>query len=172
MWCGLLSLFGGALLCGSSNIGMFIAGRLFAGGGSWGFLAVTPLYCAELAPPDLRGLMVGMNGVNIALGYALASYMGLAFYYLPYGDTQWRAPLGIALVWPFMMIVVCLIAPESPRWLLMKGNVEKAKEVTFKLHSIKGDPDQEFARGEFYQMSKQAELDRKMEPGWVSTEFS
>jgi hypothetical protein len=50
----------------------------------------------------------------------------------------------------------------------MKGRVEEAKKVTFKLHSIKGDPDQEFARGEFYQMSKQAELDRKMEPGWVS----
>ena len=38
---------------------MFIAARLFAGAGSWGFLAVTPIYCAELAPPDLRGLMVG-----------------------------------------------------------------------------------------------------------------
>lgn len=34
-----------------------------------------PIYSAELAPPDLRGLMVGMNGVNIALGYGLASYM-------------------------------------------------------------------------------------------------
>jgi MFS family permease len=109
-----------------------------------------------------------VNGVNIALGYGLASYMGLAFYYVGYGDTQWRAPLGIALIWPVMMILVIWIAPESPRWLLMKGRLEEAKAVTFKLHSIKGDPDQEFARGEFYQMSKQAELDRKMEPGWVS----
>jgi MFS family permease len=110
-----------------------------------------------------------VNGVNIALGYGLASYLGLAFYYVGYSETQWRAPLGIALVWPFMMIFVCWLAPESPRWLLMNGQIEKAKEVTFKLHTIKGDPDQEFARGEFYQMSKQAELDRKMEPGWVST---
>jgi MFS family permease len=59
LWCGLLSMFGGSMLCGSRNIGMFIAARLFAGAGSWGFLAVTPIYCAELAPPDLRGLMVG-----------------------------------------------------------------------------------------------------------------
>lgn len=126
-----------------------------------------PIYSAELAPPDLRGLMVGMNGVNIALGYGLASYMGLAFYYTPYGDTQWRAPLGIALVWPVMMILVCFIIPESPRFLLMKGRVDEAREVVFKLHSVKGDPDQEFARGEFYQMTKQAEVDRTMEPGWV-----
>lgn len=80
-----------------------------------------------------------MNGVNIALGYALASYMGLAFYYVGYGDTQWRAPLGIALAWPVLMIVVIWIAPESPRWLLMKGQVDQAKQVTFKLHTIRGD---------------------------------
>jgi hypothetical protein len=36
-----------------------------------------PVYSAELAPPSLRGLFVGMNGVNIALGYGLASYMGM-----------------------------------------------------------------------------------------------
>lgn len=56
---------------------MFIIARFFAGMGSWGFLAVTPVYSAELAPPSLRGLFVGMNGVNIALGYGLASYMGM-----------------------------------------------------------------------------------------------
>lgn len=161
-----------------------IVARLFAGAGSWGFLSVSesslysvlanplltytaPVYSAELAPPDLRGLMVGMNGVNIALGYALASYMGLAFFYSNDPVTQWRAPLGIALIWPFMMVVVVLIAPESPRWLLMKGKVEKAREVVFKLHSIKSDPENEFARAEFYQMSKQAEYDRQHEVGWV-----
>ena len=111
--------------------------------------------------------MVGMNGVNIALGYAIASYMGLAFFYSHNPETQWRAPLGIALIWPALMLIVCLVAPESPRWLLMKGRIEEAREITYKLHSIKGDPDQEFARGEFYQMSKQAELDRTMQPGWV-----
>jgi hypothetical protein len=43
--------------------------------------------------------MVGMNGVNIALGYGLASYFGLAFFYSKDPVAQWRAPLGIALVW-------------------------------------------------------------------------
>ncbi|OAL40054.1 hypothetical protein AYO20_00472 [Fonsecaea nubica] len=166
-WCGFLSLLGGALLCGSRNATMFIVARLFAGAGSWGYLAVTPYYSAELAPPGLRGLMVGMNGVNIALGYALASYMGLAFYYVDDPQTQWRAPLGIALVWPVMMVLVCFVIPESPRYLLMKGKIDEARDVVFKLHASKNDPDQEFARGEFYQMSKQAELDRTMEPGWM-----
>ncbi|KEF54374.1 uncharacterized protein A1O9_09540 [Exophiala aquamarina CBS 119918] len=166
-YCGLLSLFGGAMLTGSHNVATFIVARFFAGAGSWGYLAVTPFYSAELAPPGLRGLMVGMNGVNIALGYALASYMGLAFYYVDNPGAQWRAPLGIALIWPFMMILVCFVIPESPRYLLMKGRIEEAREVVYKLHGKKDDPDNEFARGEFYQMSKQAELDRTLEPGWI-----
>lgn len=167
IWCSILSLLGGAMLCGSRNIAMFLVGRFIAGGGSWGFLMVTPAYTAELAPPDLRGLMVGLNGINIALGYGLASYMGLAFFYADDPVSQWRTPLGIALIWPLVMIAIVFIAPESPRYLLMQGKIEEAKKVVLRLHKVKGDPDNEFAESEFYQMSKQAELDRKMDPGWL-----
>ena len=95
--------------------------------------------------------------------------MGMAFYYAPYGEAQWRGPLGIALLFPFMMLIIISLplVPESPRFLLMRGRVDKAREVTLKLHSIKGDPDQEFARAEFYQMDKQAEFDRTLNPSWV-----
>jgi MFS family permease len=41
IYCAAFSLVGGALLCGSQNIGMFIAARFIAGWGSWGFLAVS-----------------------------------------------------------------------------------------------------------------------------------
>lgn len=87
---------------------------------------------------------------------ASASYMGMAFFYAPYGEAQWRGPLGIALLWPFMMLIIIAlpVVPESPRFLLMRGRIEEAREVTMKLHAVKGDPDQEFARAEFYQMSK------------------
>lgn len=165
-YCSFFSLVGGALLCGAINIEMFIAARFIAGWGSWGFLAVTPTYSAELAPPGLRGFFVGMNGVNIALGYALASYMGMAFYFSHDDAAKWRGPLGVALLWPLMMVGVMFLVPESPRFLLMKGKVEKAREIVYRLHKVKGDPDQEFARGEFYQMQKQAEYDKTLEPGW------
>ncbi|KAF2656472.1 MFS general substrate transporter [Lophiostoma macrostomum CBS 122681] len=142
---------------------MFIAARFIAGWGSWGFLAVT-----ELSPPGLRGFFVGMNGVNIALGYALASYMGMAFFFADNDTAKWRGPLGIALLWPIMMIGIVFIVPESPRYLLMQGEVEKAREIVYRLHTVKGDPDQEFARSEFYQMQKQTEFDKTLDPGWVA----
>lgn len=112
-----------------------------------------------------------MNGVNIAMGYGLASYMGMAFYYAPFGEAQWRGPLGIALIWPVIMLIVVSLpfVPESPRWLLLKGRHEKARDVVMDLHFVKGDADQEFARSELYQMQKQAEFDKTLNPSWVST---
>lgn len=107
-----------------------------------------------------------MNAMGITFGYAMASYMGLAFYYAKSPAAQWRGPLGIALVFPFLMLLVVLVTPESPRWLLMVGRTEEAREVVFKLHHVDNDPDQEYARSEFYQMQKQTEFDKTLNPTW------
>ncbi|KIW16988.1 hypothetical protein PV08_04179 [Exophiala spinifera] len=163
----LLSVFGGALICGSKNVTMFIVGRFFAGAGSWGYMVITPFYTAELAPAGLRGLMVGLTGINLSVAYVLSAFMGLAFHFVKNPGAQWRGPLGLALVWPVLVSLVCFFIPESPRYLLMKGKVDEAREVVFKLHSSKDDPDQELARGEFYQMTKQTELERQLTPSYL-----
>jgi MFS family permease len=107
-----------------------------------------------------------MNGVMIAIGYAIASYMGLAFFYSTNISAQWRGPLGLALVWPILLLIVICFVPESPRWLLMKGRTEEAWKVVSELHNNPNDPDQEYARGEFYQMQKQTEMDKTLNPTW------
>lgn len=107
-----------------------------------------------------------MNGVFIAVGYALASYMGLAFFFAKDPAVQWRAPLGLALIWPFMMLAVICFVPESPRWYLMQGRSEEAWKVISDLHTDSNDPNDSYARGEFYQMQKQTEMDRTLNPSW------
>ena len=112
-----------------------------------------------------------MNGMTITLGYALASYMGLAFYYTKNPSAQWRGPLGLALIFPIIQLLIIIWAPESPRFLLMKNRVEEARKVVMDIHHIPGDTDQEYARGEFYQMQKQAEFDRALEPTYKAMFF-
>ncbi|CAG9967348.1 unnamed protein product [Clonostachys byssicola] len=166
IYCALLGLIGGSILCGSVNVTMFIIGRFFAGAGAWGFLACTPIYTSELSPANLRGFYVGMNGVNVAVGYSLASYMGMAFFYAKEPALQWRGPLGIALVWPILTLGILMFVPESPRWLLMKGRADEARDVILKLHTSKDDPEQEFAREEFNQMQAQSNLEKTLDSSW------
>jgi MFS family permease len=106
-----------------------------------------------------------MIGVCICIGFALQGYMGLAFF-STHSNAQWRGPLGIGLVFPIVMLVVVWLAPESPRYLLLKGRNDEAQAIIMKLHHVAGDPDQEYARREFYQMKLQAEYDRSLTPSW------
>ena len=149
---------------------MFLVGRFIAGMGSWGFFVAIPVYATELAPAGLRGFFVGLDGFMVGVGYSIASYMGLAFYSVSNPSTQWRGPLGIALIWPAMMIIIMVIVPESPRWLLMNNKVETARTIIMDLHSDKRHSDLSYARGEFYQMQKQIEADRTLPSGWVSSD--
>ena len=111
---------------------------------------------------------MGLNGISLAVGYSLGSYMGLAFHYVKAPEAQWRGPLGIALIFPVIMSALCSIIPESPRYLLMRGRVDDAREVVYKIHGTKNDVDQEYVRQEFYQMTKQAEMDIENTPSFVS----
>lgn len=78
-------------------------------------LVPAPVYTAELAPPRLRGLFVGMNDFFIAFGYGMAAWMGLAFYYATDPLAQWRGTYGLSLVFNAIPLLVALVAPESPR---------------------------------------------------------
>ncbi|RVX65797.1 hypothetical protein B0A52_10328 [Exophiala mesophila] len=168
MWfCATLGLVGGALTCAAQGVAMFIAVRFLSGAGAWGFLSITPVYTAEIAPPALRGLFVGMNGIGIALGYAIATYIGLGFFYSSNPQLQWRGSYGIALIFSLLPLVAMFFVPESPRWLLMVNRVDDAKKTVRQLHNLDNEEEQHFAMAEFYQMQKQIEYDRTVEPSWI-----
>ncbi|OAL32912.1 hypothetical protein AYO20_07703 [Fonsecaea nubica] len=162
-----VSIFGSTLVAAAQNIAMFIVFRFFAGAGAYALCVVLPIYTAEIAAPELRGLFVGLNGVMCGFGYSIAAYMGLAFSYSSNETVQWRAPLALAVPWPILMLVLVYYLPESPRYLLLKNRNEEAWKVVSSLHSTKNDADQVFAREEFYQMQKQTELDRTIGSSWL-----
>jgi hypothetical protein len=90
-----------------------------------------------------------MTGVMIGLGYATANYFGLAFFYDHNLTIGWRAPLGLALVFPLSVLATLPFIPECARYLLMTRKNEEACKIVEKLHKDPNDPDDEFARGEF-----------------------
>ena len=94
---------------------VLVAGRLIIGLGVGVAAVSAPLYAAELAPAHLRGRFVS--------GYQLAITVGIFLAYLVdgwlSGRSSWRVMLGAAAVPGLALFLVALVAPESPRWLVM-----------------------------------------------------
>lgn len=85
--------------------------------------------------------------------------MGFGCYYDKTSPFQWRFPFAVQLIPVLILLSGSRLMPESPRWLLSKGRRDEAWQTLLRLHSDPSDPDDTFARREFYQMTQQFELD-------------
>lgn len=116
----------GALACaGAPGVPLLVAGR-FVLGLAVGFAAFTaPLYLAEIAPPSRRGLLVSAYQLLVTVGILLAYLSDTALS----GSGDWRAMFGVLAVPGAIFLVGCLFIPESPRWLLTRGEEGRARDV-------------------------------------------
>jgi sugar porter (SP) family MFS transporter len=86
---------------------------------------VAPMYLSEISPPRTRGFIVALNQLAITLGI-LASYV-VDYAFEPGG--RWRWMLGVGVVPAVVLLMGMLVMPESPRWLALAGQREKALGV-------------------------------------------
>ncbi|OAL56033.1 MFS transporter [Pyrenochaeta sp. DS3sAY3a] len=148
-----------ALLAGSVNMAMFIVFRFTQGFGSFIELATVPLWISEVVPPKDRGILVDIHPIFINVGYLLASYVGVGFYYYQGTGKEWRYPLAIGCL-PCLIVIVCAFCtPESPRHLIRKGQEDKAWEVLCKWHAHPNDTSHEYAAEEFAMVKRQIAQD-------------
>ena len=74
-----------------------MCGARFIGGLGIGASSVLgPMYIAEIAPPELRGRLVGFFQFNIVFGILLAYFSNYVVGTMGFGDAEWRWKLGIA----------------------------------------------------------------------------
>lgn len=165
----IIVLVSAALCAGSVNIAMFIAFRTTGGFGGIMLSKTVPLWISECAPPEVRGAMSQFHGSAVDLGYLLASYVGVGFFYHvnEAGNNAWRGPQAIGILFCLPLIVGLWWVPESPRYLLMKGQVDKATEIVRFLHSKSDDTEHRYADMELYQMQRQIEVDRNLDASWL-----
>uniref|UniRef100_A0A7M4F8S5 Solute carrier family 2 member 13 n=1 Tax=Crocodylus porosus TaxID=8502 RepID=A0A7M4F8S5_CROPO len=86
-----------------------------------------PVYIAEVAPPHLRGRLVTINTLFITGGQFFASVVDGIFSYL--AKDGWRYMLGLSAVPAIIQFLGFLFLPESPRWLIQKGQTQKARRI-------------------------------------------
>jgi len=125
VWGGVLFIAGSILAPISPNVYILIFSRILLGI-AIGLTCVTaPVYVSELAPPQSRGMLIGLYQFALTGGIALADLVG---YWLA-GDHAWRLMFGLGAIPALFFLVLVLTVPESPRWLVAHGRPIEAEAI-------------------------------------------
>ncbi|KAJ5774023.1 hypothetical protein N7457_008919 [Penicillium paradoxum] len=130
---GILATLGAALQGGAVTLAMLIAGRSIAGFAIGHMSAIIPVYCSELAPSHIRGMLAGMHQWMIGLGVIIAQWVGYGCS-LRGGIFSWRFPLSFQVAPAIILTCGIWFLPESPRWLIEQGREEEGRSVLTRLH--------------------------------------
>jgi sugar porter (SP) family MFS transporter len=118
----------------AGGIVVFIIGRILAGVGVGFAILVAPVFIAEVAPPKKRGWLVSFNQLLIVIGLSSAYFVNYFILNLVEDPlTNWRWMLGVEAFPSVIYFLLILLIPESPRWLVMKNQADKAKAIMVKV---------------------------------------
>jgi sugar porter (SP) family MFS transporter len=139
-------LFAIALLYVASGLGCglawdwysLLAFRFLGGLGVGAASVVSPMYIAEIAPARYRGRLVATTQFNVVLGILLAFFSNFVIAGLALGAIEWRWMLGVVAVPAVVFFVLLFLTPESPRWLVARGRIDKARAVLQRLGTESG----------------------------------
>ncbi|KNG83988.1 quinate permease [Aspergillus nomiae NRRL 13137] len=98
---------------------IFTLGAVLNGLGTGVASNIVPIYLSELAPPAIRGRLVGLYELGWQIGVRCPKNMEP-------GHTQWLIPFAIQLVPSGLLFVGALWTKESPRWLFLKDRRQEA----------------------------------------------
>ncbi|KAG6330207.1 hypothetical protein ID866_8883 [Astraeus odoratus] len=146
---------GSSLQAGAQSLGDLILGRAVGGLGvgalrwvselstciSFVYLVLTlyehqsmlsPLYMAEISPPELRGSLIALEQLAIVFGVVVGFWTGFFTRNLV-GSASWRIPLALQLLPGVSLCLGSFLLPPSPRFLVLKGRLGDAMRSLAKL---------------------------------------
>jgi SP family xylose:H+ symportor-like MFS transporter len=117
-------------LHGADALPAFIAYRVLGGIGIGLASMAAPLYIAEIAPHDHRGRLVAYNQMAIVIGIVGVYFVNWLI--ARQGDeawlheTGWRLMFASAAVPAALFLALLFTVPDSPRWLMLRGDEPEA----------------------------------------------
>jgi len=125
----------------SAGHSAILGGRFVVGMGVGALSMIVPMYVAECAPPELRGLLIGLQQFSIEFGIMVSFWIDYGTNYIggtgqSQSDAAWLVPLALQLFPALILLVGMVFMPFTPRWLVHHGREEEARRTLATLRSM------------------------------------
>jgi SP family xylose:H+ symportor-like MFS transporter len=116
----------------------FVLYRILGGIGVGLASMLSPMYIAEIAPPRIRGNLVAWNQFAIIFGMLVIYFVNFGISKGGSGDAWlntigWRYMFLSGAIPAGLFLVLLFVVPETPRYLMLKGDEGGARAVLAKL---------------------------------------
>jgi SP family arabinose:H+ symporter-like MFS transporter len=88
-------------------------------------VVTAPIFVAESSPAAVRGGLIVMYQVATVTGIVVAYFVDYALA----GSGSWRVMLALSAVPSLAVLGILVRLPDTPRWYVMKGRRDRAREV-------------------------------------------
>ena len=140
----------------SGTLNELVAYRIIGGVGIGIASIICPLYISELAVAQYRGRLVSCYQLAITVGF-LGAYLvnyGLLNYSLSGAELSgwadkllvsevWRGMLGMETFPALLFFIVIFVIPESPRWQILKGDLDHVRSTFKRVYLLPADVDEQ-----------------------------
>ncbi len=140
-----LSAVGCAICKGFTGLVVY---RIIGGVGIGVVSIVSPIYISEVAMASRRGTLVSLYQLAITVGFLLAYFVNFQILGVAesgeglssgwantlFVDEYWRGMLGSETLPALLFFFIIFLIPESPRWLIVKGQGDRAAAILQRIY--------------------------------------
>ncbi len=152
----------GCAVCGSFD--GLVAYRIIGGVGIGIVSIVSPIYISEVSPAKIRGTLVSLYQLAVTVGFLMAYLMNwvidanidpsialrvtegtgdVTLWQKIMNTEAWRGMLGSESVPALLFFFIIFFIPESPKWLIVNGKLDKASAVLSKIYATSEEVSEE-----------------------------
>ena len=121
----------------AESVTTLVVYRLLGGIGVGIASIAAPMYIAEISPARIRGRMVSVNQFAIVSGMLITYFVN---YFIARGGGEawnmtvgWRWMFASESIPSILYLLLLFSVPESPRWLVEQGRVERARTILVRI---------------------------------------
>ncbi|THU92999.1 general substrate transporter [Dendrothele bispora CBS 962.96] len=145
----------------STGLGIVYAGRIIVGLGIGIASNLAPIYVAEIAPPAIRGRLIGMYELCWQIGGVIGFWINYGTAKnIPEGHTQWLVAFAVQLIPGGLLMLGAPFLIESPRWLMSR---DRTRSSLSSLSSLRNLPSEhEFVQREYLETEEAIKHERSL----------